>query len=176
MHNGLDFGATVGTAFKSVCNGLVVHAGDGSPFAAGPRSIIVMCGNTYVLYGHTSSESVSKGQTVTVGQVLNTIRYCQGRWSNRFSFLSRQLEPLDTLAPLTSTLKSAQSLPLSGSEESRNVYRHNEIIKWYSNRGNMNAWVHPVNPGTSFNPRILFSGLDGYFNGQRFVALFFATN
>lgn len=73
QHSGVDFAVPVGTPLLAIDYGVVVWAGNnvgGVSFGAGPRSIIVRYGNTYALYGHTSSESVQPGQSVSPGQEL----------------------------------------------------------------------------------------------------------
>jgi murein DD-endopeptidase MepM/ murein hydrolase activator NlpD len=73
QHSGIDFAVNVGTPLVAIDYGVVVWAGfnqGGLTFGAGPRSIIVRYGAIYALYGHTSSESVRRGQAVEPGQVI----------------------------------------------------------------------------------------------------------
>jgi len=78
MHNGIDFAMNLHTPLKAVCDGLVVWAGEPSPFAAGPKSVILRCGNWYILYGHVSSVSVYKGQSVSTGTQVGTSGFPDG--------------------------------------------------------------------------------------------------
>lgn len=79
-HSGIDFAVPVGTPLLAISHGVVVWAGSnvsGQSFGAGPRSIIVRYGNIYALYGHVSSERVSRGQRVSPGQELGRSGYPQ---------------------------------------------------------------------------------------------------
>jgi murein DD-endopeptidase MepM/ murein hydrolase activator NlpD len=69
-HPGIDFAVPVGTPMVAIAYGLVVWAGTGSPFASGPRSIVVRYGSIYAIYGHAHSEAVSRGQFVSPGQLV----------------------------------------------------------------------------------------------------------
>jgi murein DD-endopeptidase MepM/ murein hydrolase activator NlpD len=70
MHSGVDWSVAYGTRVYSLCEGIVVHAGMNSPFGAGPRSVIVRCGDWYVLYGHLSGEVVFRGQEIKENHVV----------------------------------------------------------------------------------------------------------
>lgn len=69
-HPGIDFAVPVGTPMVSIGHGLVVWAGLNSPFASGPRSIVVRYGGIYAIYGHADSEVVKRGDFVTPGQLV----------------------------------------------------------------------------------------------------------
>jgi hypothetical protein len=126
MHNGIDWATPVGTPLVAVCNGQIVHAGLNSPFAAGPRSVILRCGAWYVLYGHVDSESVRAGDTVTSGRVI-----ARSGWPG-------------------------------------NAHVHFEVRPVPARVVNNNDFrAHPVNPGTTTNPRPFFaSSLDSHFNTE----------
>jgi murein DD-endopeptidase MepM/ murein hydrolase activator NlpD len=87
MHSGVDWSVAFGTKVHSLCSGTVVHAGMNSPFGAGPRryvaqvlvwgdltarasSVIVRCGDWYVMYGHLSGELVFKGQEIEENHIV----------------------------------------------------------------------------------------------------------
>lgn len=73
QHSGIDFAVVVGTPLLAMTYGVVVWAGvnvEGISFGAGPRSIIVRYGSVYALYGHTSAETVQRGQFVGPGDLL----------------------------------------------------------------------------------------------------------
>jgi len=69
-HPGIDFAVPVGTPMVSIGHGLVVWSGTDSPFASGPRSIVVRYGSIYAIYGHASSEVVKRGEFVKPGQLV----------------------------------------------------------------------------------------------------------
>jgi murein DD-endopeptidase MepM/ murein hydrolase activator NlpD len=69
-HPGIDFAVPVGTPLVSIGHGVVVWSGTNSPFASGPRSIVVRYGSIYAIYGHVSSEQVQRGQIVRPGEQI----------------------------------------------------------------------------------------------------------
>jgi murein DD-endopeptidase MepM/ murein hydrolase activator NlpD len=73
-HSGLDLSAPQGTPAKAIANGTVVHAGYGFAGAAyGNHVVIKLPDGKYALYGHLATNTVSKGQTVTAGQMVGTV-------------------------------------------------------------------------------------------------------
>jgi murein DD-endopeptidase MepM/ murein hydrolase activator NlpD len=57
MHNGIDVGTPFGTSIKAICSGAITastDSGNGNPMSAGPKSVVQLCGNWLVLYGHMS--------------------------------------------------------------------------------------------------------------------------
>jgi murein DD-endopeptidase MepM/ murein hydrolase activator NlpD len=73
-HNGMDFGASIGTPVKSVLSGTVIGAGDTDvtcPRASFGRWILVRHNNGLAsIYAHLSVISVKEGDTVTTEQVI----------------------------------------------------------------------------------------------------------
>jgi murein DD-endopeptidase MepM/ murein hydrolase activator NlpD len=58
MHNGIDVGVRWGTPVKAACSGQITSGtdqGGGNPMAAGPKSVVLHCGDWLVLYGHMSA-------------------------------------------------------------------------------------------------------------------------
>lgn len=73
-HSGLDLSAPQGTPAKAIAAGTVVHAGYGFAGAAyGNHVVIKLPDGKYALYGHLATNTVSKGQTVTAGQMVGTV-------------------------------------------------------------------------------------------------------
>lgn len=73
-HSGLDLSAPQGTPTKAIAAGTVVHAGYGFAGAAyGNHVVIKLPDGKYALYGHLATNTVSKGQTVTAGQMIGTV-------------------------------------------------------------------------------------------------------
>jgi murein DD-endopeptidase MepM/ murein hydrolase activator NlpD len=74
MHNGIDFRASVGTEVFSAGNGVVDGMGDTDitcPDASFGKWILIKYDNGLATtYGHLSLINVSKGQRVTVGQLV----------------------------------------------------------------------------------------------------------
>jgi hypothetical protein len=71
IHRGVDFGAPVGTTVRAAKGGKIVHAGRGGMGPAfGIHVVIKTADGIYVITAHMSSESVSAGQTVKMGDVL----------------------------------------------------------------------------------------------------------
>lgn len=73
-HNGVDFGAPIGTPVKAVLSGTIVGAGDTDitcPRASFGRWILIRHNNGLsTIYAHLSVISVKEGDTVTTGQVI----------------------------------------------------------------------------------------------------------
>ncbi|PIR58114.1 MAG: hypothetical protein COU71_00385 [Parcubacteria group bacterium CG10_big_fil_rev_8_21_14_0_10_38_31] len=73
-HNGVDFGASIGTPLKSAEKGVVVGVGDTDIGCVGVSYgrwiLIEHPNNLTTLYAHLSLIKVSKGQEVSVGQVI----------------------------------------------------------------------------------------------------------
>ncbi len=73
-HNGVDFAASIGTPVKSAESGIVVGVGDtdkGCKGASYGRWVLVKHSNNLTtLYAHLSLIKVTKGQSVTSGQVV----------------------------------------------------------------------------------------------------------
>jgi murein DD-endopeptidase MepM/ murein hydrolase activator NlpD len=72
-HAGLDFFMPVGTPLVAMDWGIVMaatDAGDGNPYAAGPKSVIVRHGRCMTLYGHCSETRATPGEIVRPGDVL----------------------------------------------------------------------------------------------------------
>lgn len=73
-HNGVDFGAKMGTAVKAVMSGRIVGAGDTDvtcPGASFGRWVLIEHGNGLsTIYAHLSVISVKKGDTVGTGQII----------------------------------------------------------------------------------------------------------
>ncbi len=73
-HNGIDFGAKVGTPVKAVANGVVAGAGDTDLTCKGAsfgRWILIKFDNGLAAtYGHLSVISVTEGQRVTSGEII----------------------------------------------------------------------------------------------------------
>ncbi len=71
MHTGLDFAAPTGTPIRSIASGVVTSAGwEGS---YGYRTIVSLPGGGEVWYCHQSTQLVSVGQRVSVGQTIGTV-------------------------------------------------------------------------------------------------------
>lgn len=73
LHNdGINIGAPGGTPVKAAADGTVVYVGD--ELASFGNLVLVRHGNGWVsAYGHLQKTSVSRGDTVTRGQVLGTV-------------------------------------------------------------------------------------------------------
>lgn len=71
-HNGIDFGAPVGTQVYSALDGVVTLVRDGDGWNGGYGNYIVIKHNNGVqtLYAHLDSISVSQGQTLSKGEVI----------------------------------------------------------------------------------------------------------
>lgn len=70
-HRGLDIAAATGTPIKAAAGGTVTTAGYNSSYG---YMIIISHGNgVETVYGHCSQLNVSKGQTVTQGQVIGKV-------------------------------------------------------------------------------------------------------
>lgn len=73
-HNGVDFGAAIGTAVKAPASGVVIGAGDTDLTCRGAsfgRWILIRHNNGLAsIVAHLSVISVNEGQTVTAGEVI----------------------------------------------------------------------------------------------------------
>ncbi|MBR1802549.1 MAG: M23 family metallopeptidase [Clostridia bacterium] len=70
-HTGLDIAAPYGTDIKAAATGTVKWAGDKGSYG---NLVIVDCGNgVEIYYGHCSKLYVTKGQTVTAGDVIAAV-------------------------------------------------------------------------------------------------------
>jgi murein DD-endopeptidase MepM/ murein hydrolase activator NlpD len=73
-HNGIDFGAAVGTPIKAAGDGTVIGVGDTDVVCRGAsygRWVMIKHGNGLsTMYAHLDLIKVSVGQSVTVGQVI----------------------------------------------------------------------------------------------------------
>ena len=70
-HNGVDVGASYGSAIWAAAGGTVIHAGWNGGYG---NCVIVNHGNGYTtVYGHMSRVAVSYGQTVSMGSVLGYV-------------------------------------------------------------------------------------------------------
>ena len=70
-HNGVDVGASYGSAIWAAAGGTVIHAGWNGGYG---NCVIVNHGNGYTtVYGHMSRIAVSYGQTVSMGSVLGYV-------------------------------------------------------------------------------------------------------
>jgi murein DD-endopeptidase MepM/ murein hydrolase activator NlpD len=73
FHNGLDFAAPKGTPIYAAMGGRIVGIGNEGKFAYG-RWIAIDHGNGIItLYGHMSSQLVSKGETVKAGDKIGLV-------------------------------------------------------------------------------------------------------
>ncbi|MEI2577326.1 M23 family metallopeptidase [Scytonema sp. PRP1] len=72
FHNGIDFGASKGTAIYAADSGQVVSAGDKGD-GYGNAIIIQHQGNISTLYGHANELYVQEGQQVVRGQMIATV-------------------------------------------------------------------------------------------------------
>lgn len=70
-HNGIDFGIKSGEVF-AVKSGTVIGVGNNGKYAYGKWVAIDHGDGLVTLYGHFSSQSVSKGQKVKMGQKIGT--------------------------------------------------------------------------------------------------------
>jgi murein DD-endopeptidase MepM/ murein hydrolase activator NlpD len=72
-HNGIDFGAPSGTPVYTPLGGKVVGVGNNGRYAYG-KWIAIDHGNGMItLYGHLSSQSVSKGEKVDTGEKIGAV-------------------------------------------------------------------------------------------------------
>ncbi len=70
-HNGVDIGASYGSAIWAAAGGTVIHAGWNGGYG---NCVIVNHGNGYTtVYGHMSRVAVSYGQSVSQGQILGYV-------------------------------------------------------------------------------------------------------
>lgn len=70
FHNGIDFADSIGTPILAADKGRVVATGNNGKYAYG-KWVAIDHGNGLVtLYGHLSSQKVSKGESVKRGQVI----------------------------------------------------------------------------------------------------------
>ena len=70
-HTGLDFAAPSGTPIRSVADGVVTEAGyDGS---YGYKTVVTLPDGSEVWYCHQDSLGVSKGQSLSAGEVLGYV-------------------------------------------------------------------------------------------------------
>lgn len=70
MHNGIDYGGSIGTAILAAADGKVISTGDLGRYAYG-RWIAIDHGNGLVtMYGHLSSIGVSRGEKVDRGDTI----------------------------------------------------------------------------------------------------------
>lgn len=74
MHYGIDWNIEPEMKLVAVCSGLVVQAGYPAPFSHGPKSVVLRCGNYYVIYGPILN-IVEKGNLTSVGQVIGVADY-----------------------------------------------------------------------------------------------------
>ncbi|MBW4504296.1 MAG: M23 family metallopeptidase [Scytonema hyalinum WJT4-NPBG1] len=72
FHNGIDFGASMGTPIYAADSGQVVSAGDKGD-GYGNAVIIQHQGNISTLYGHANELYVQEGQQVVRGQMIATV-------------------------------------------------------------------------------------------------------
>ena len=73
-HSGLDLSAPQGTPAKAISAGTVVHAGYGyAGVAYGNHVVLKLADGKYALYGHLATSTVSKGQSVSAGQMVGTV-------------------------------------------------------------------------------------------------------
>lgn len=73
MHNGIDFGAPTGTPIYAPLDGKIIGVGNAGKYAYG-KWIAIDHGNGIVtLYGHLSSQSVSKGEKVKTGEKIGAM-------------------------------------------------------------------------------------------------------
>jgi len=72
FHNGIDFGASMGTPIYAADSGQVVSAGDKGD-GYGNAVIIQHQGNISTLYGHANKLYVQEGQQVVRGQMIATV-------------------------------------------------------------------------------------------------------
>lgn len=71
MHDGLDFGAAMGTSIFAASEGVVVAAGERGGY--GNTVVIDHGGSLSTLYAHQSSMAVSVGDTVRRGQIIGYV-------------------------------------------------------------------------------------------------------
>lgn len=130
-HPGIDFAVPVGTPLVSIGHGLVVWSGTNSPFASGPRSVVVRYGSIYAIYGHMSSEVVQRGQLVTPGQLLG---YSGTLGGPHLHFELREV-PANTLGntdPMQAPINPGFTMnPVEFFDKERQDY----FEKWYYNLG-----------------------------------------
>jgi murein DD-endopeptidase MepM/ murein hydrolase activator NlpD len=73
FHNGLDFGRNSGSSIFAVRNGKVIGSGNNGGYAYGQWLAIDHGDGLVTLYGHLSSKSVSKGNSVNTGQKIGVM-------------------------------------------------------------------------------------------------------
>jgi murein DD-endopeptidase MepM/ murein hydrolase activator NlpD len=71
LHDGIDIGAAAGTPVWAADGGTVIHAGWLGAY--GTTVIIDHGGGITTLYAHLSSYSVSRGSSVSQGQVIGRV-------------------------------------------------------------------------------------------------------
>ena len=71
MHEGIDIGASYGSAIRAAASGTVIYCGWESGY--GNLTVIDHGGNLATAYGHQSSIAVACGQQVTQGQVIGYV-------------------------------------------------------------------------------------------------------
>ena len=72
-HNGIDFSAPSGTAIYASLGGKVVGVGNNGRYAYGKWVAIDHGNGIITLYGHMSSQSVSKGEKVDAGEKIGAV-------------------------------------------------------------------------------------------------------
>jgi len=70
FHNGIDWGVPTGTVIKAAANGKVIAAGDNGRYQYGKYVLIEHSNNLVTIYAHLSRHAVSKGQTVSAGDII----------------------------------------------------------------------------------------------------------
>ena len=73
FHNGLDFGAPLGTPILASRDGKVIAAGNNGKYQYGKYVLLEHDNGLSTLYGHMSKHAVLAGQTVTKGQVIGYV-------------------------------------------------------------------------------------------------------
>ena len=72
-HNGIDFAAPTGTSIYASLGGKVVGVGNNGRYAYGKWVAIDHGNGIITLYGHMSSQSVSKGEKVDAGEKIGAV-------------------------------------------------------------------------------------------------------
>ncbi|MDP3957389.1 MAG: peptidoglycan DD-metalloendopeptidase family protein [bacterium] len=72
-HNGIDFAAPTGTSIYAPLGGKVVGVGNNGRYAYGKWVAIDHGNGIITLYGHMSSQSVSKGEKVDAGEKIGAV-------------------------------------------------------------------------------------------------------
>lgn len=73
-HKGLDIAAPKGTAIKAAAGGTVIFASNGSPYSGYGNCVVVQSNSSLIIiYGHCSKLYVTKGETVSQGQIIGAV-------------------------------------------------------------------------------------------------------